>query len=167
MLEQQDLAEDTKQKEETSEKKGSAKFGKSGKIFLLAGIVLIQAAVSYAVVSSYYPQIANLASSLQTSTPSYYIFKNLIINPENSNGNRYLLFSLTVKLKGKDALNTLEKNKAMAKDRVNLLMSSYTVSELRTTENRNKIKKKLGSIINKIIGQKSVRNLFFTKYVLQ
>jgi flagellar basal body-associated protein FliL len=167
MPEQQDAAENITQKEENSRKKGFAKFGRMGKIFLLAGIVLIQAAAAYAIVSSYYPQMNNLASSLQTSTPSYYIFKNLIINPESSNGNRYLLFSLTVKLNSEDALNTLEKNKAMAKDRVNLLMSSYTVPELRTIENRNKIKKKLGVIINKIIGKKSVRNLFFTKYVLQ
>jgi flagellar FliL protein len=167
MPEGQETIGDSTRKEEKAEGKAPVRFGKVGKIFLLTGIVLIQAAVAYAIVNHYYPQIVSLTSSFQSNNSAYYKFKNIVINPLGSEGKRYLMFSLAVKLSDEGALNTLKGKEAEAKDRVNILMSHYTAGELSSLKKRISIKKKLETVIDKIIGKKAVRNLFFTKYIMQ
>jgi len=167
MPEQPELADETAREEEKNDSKSFGKFGKMGKIFLLTGIVLIQAGAAYAVINIYYPKINKVASSLTSSSAVFYQFKDVVINPAGTNGRRYLIFSLAVKLDNQDAKSTLDKKKAEAKDRIMALVSQYTASELNSLKKRNKIKEKLGILIDKVIGKKSVRNLFFTKYVLQ
>lgn len=152
---------------EESEKTSSPAFGKLGKVFLIIGIVLVQAAGSYALVSGFYPEISKFTAGFESEGGVYYTIENIIINPAESNGERYLIMSITVELNGGGVLEVLNTKKAEVLDRINTVMSNYTAEQLGSLENRDSIKKQVGIVINDIVNKKSVRNLFFTKYVLQ
>lgn len=164
MAEQQGITNDSNAEGEGESSKG---LGKMGKIFLIAGIVLVQLPLAYLIIDSYYPDLAQMTMSEEPKPSTFYKFKDVVINPAKSNGLRYLVFSLTVELKGQKALNALKKHKAEATESVNRVMEGYTAEELATLKNRQMIKKKLSIVLNDIINKKSVRNLFFTKYILQ
>lgn len=164
MPEQQEITDDTLRK---NEKGAPGKFGKMGKIFLLAGIVLIQVPLAYIAINEYYPSLVKLTLTQPSEQSTYYKLKDIVINPAGSNGFRYLIFSLTVVLNNENALNTLEGHNAEAKERINRIMEGYTTEQLSSLKNRGDIKKRLGMVINNITDKKSVRNLFFTKYILQ
>lgn len=164
MSEQEEqITETVPETEETQ----SRSFGKMGKIFLIVGIVLVQAAGAYALVNGFYPQINEFTNEFESSGGVYYELENIIINPANSNGERYLIMSITVELNDGSVLDVLDTKKAEVQDRINTVMSNHTAQELGALESRDTIKKELGIAINEVINKKSVRNLFFTKYVLQ
>ena len=167
MSEEQKLAVETAPDNKEGKKESSSLLAGKGKIFLLIGIVLVQAVAAYAVVSGYYPDIKDFTSQFQTSGGVYYQIENIIINPAQSNGERYLILSLTVELDDGSALGTLERKNAEVQDRINTTVSNFNSRELSKLEYRDTVKKQLGIVINEVIGKKSVRNLFFTKYVLQ
>ncbi len=167
MSEQEDKAPEEENEQEKNGETSSGRFGKMGKIFLLAGIVLAQAAGAYAIINNYYPEVKDFTAQFESSGGVYFEFKNVIINPAESNGERYLILSLTVELNDGGALSTLDRKNAEVQDRINTALSKRTARELSSLDNRNPIKKELGIVINDVIGEKSVRNLFFTKYVLQ
>jgi flagellar FliL protein len=166
-LDQEELEQKEGNKEEEGEETSSGKFGKMGKIFLLIGIVLAQAAGAYGIINTYYPEVKDFTSSFESKGGVYFEFKNIIVNPAESNGERYLILSLTVELNDGGTLGTLDKKNAEVQDRINTAISQRTARELSSLDNRDAIKKELGIVINDVIGEKSVRNLFFTKYVLQ
>lgn len=167
MSEKQELTTETDLESEEISEKPASKLGGKGKIFLLAGIVLVQAAAAYTLVNAYYPEIKDFTTQFEATGGVYYKIENVIINPAQSNGERYLILSLTIELDNGGALGTLEAKNAELQDRINTTVSTYTAEELSSLNNRDTIKKDLGIVINKVIGKKAVRNLFFTKYVLQ
>lgn len=159
--------EELETKIEEPEQSSSGSMGKIGKIFLITGIVLVQIAAAYTLVNGFYPEISNFTAGFESSGGVYYEFDNIIINPANSNGERYLIMSITIELNDGSALGTLDARKAEVQDRINTVMSNHSASELNSLAKRDLIKKELGIVINEVIDKKSVRNLFFTKYVLQ
>jgi len=160
----QDSDRETAPAKVDSSKKTSRPFGK---IFLLAGIVLVQAVAAYTIVKAYYPEMYEMIAKQQSPEGVYYSLENIVVNPAETNGHRYIILSMTIKLSNIEALKKLKNNTAKVKDRANKVISKHTVEELSSVNKRETIKKELGIVINKVIGKNSVRNLFFTKYVLQ
>jgi len=140
---------------------------KRGKIFLYVGIFLVQALIAYLIVANYYSNIYNLANSLTQEEGLYYSIENLIINPAKSEGERYLIASLTIEIDDSKALTQIETQHAEVVDRINTLLSQRTVSQLNSINDRNEIKKEISMVINELLNKKSVRNLYFTKFVMQ
>lgn len=168
MSEQEISASETNDNEaKNPENNESGSWKQMGKIFLLAGIVLAQAVGAYAIINTYYPSIQKLTSKSSSGKHTYFQFKNIIANTADSNGDRYLIMTIAVELNNADDLNAINKKKAEIQDHINLVISNYTAAQLNNLKDRKNIKKELGITINKVIGKKAVRNLFFTKYILQ
>ncbi|MGD8428684.1 MAG: flagellar basal body-associated FliL family protein [Balneolaceae bacterium] len=164
--EEQKNSEAAAEKEKTEEKAGNF-LNKYGKIFLIAAILLVQAGAAYAVINSYYDEIYEWFGKFSTEGHVYYTFDNIIINPAHSDGERYLILSIVVELNSGSAKGMLDTQNAKITDKINLILTHRTVSELSDLSKRDEIKQEIGIMINGIIGKKAVRNLFFTKYVLQ
>jgi len=168
------LTTDEEQKEELAEKTMDEKAGekkkfggKAGKIFLIVGILLLQGVGAYFIVSTYYPEMYGMMNSMNPEGGVYFSIENLIINPAKSEGERYLILSITAELTASGELNTLETRHAEVVDRVNTVLTQRTVSELNDINDRKEVKREIGIVINEVLNKKSVRNLFFTKFVLQ
>jgi flagellar FliL protein len=153
--------------EENSDNKDGNFFSKYGKIFLIAAILLIQAGVAYAVVSSYYGEIYEWVDGLSSKGNIFHTYENIIINPAESDGERYLILSIVVEVNSGSDAALLEKRSAKIIDKVNLILTQRTPKELTSLEERDEIKQEIGLIINDVLNKNAVRNLFFTKYVLQ
>ena len=138
-----------------------------GKIFLLLTVLIVQGAGAYAIVQKTYPDIYTYLNSFSSTGGYYFEMDNIIINPKNSNGQRYLIVSLAFEFDKSSDVAQAEKMKVEIVDRVNLLMIQKTTDELSSLEKRDDIKNELIGAMNEVLGKSAVRNLFFTKYVIQ
>lgn len=163
----EDPVEDAPENSEEEPKKNGNFFTRYGKIFLYAGIILIQISGAYAIYSFYYDDIQSWIGDMGSDERYYYPIEDVVINPAESNGERYLLLTAIIEVKNSDELSILEKNTAQIIDNLNIILSSKSAEELTRIESRNQIKQEIGLMINETVDRKVVRNLFFTKYVLQ
>ncbi len=153
--------------EENFDNKDGNFFSKYGKIFLIAAILLAQAGAAYAVMNSYYENIYEWVDGLSTDGNIFHTYENIIINPAKSDGERYLIISLVVEVDSGGDAALLETRSAKIIDKVNLILTQRTPDELSAIEVREEIKQEIGIVINEVLNKNAVRNLFFTKYVLQ
>ncbi len=142
-------------------------FSRYGKIFLYSGIILLQTLAAYGVYHFYYTDIQNWIGSFESEERYFYAIEDVIINPAESNGERYLILTVVVEVESNDEMAMLEQNNAQIIDNLNIILSTKTAQELISVESRNRIKQEIGVMVNETLNQKVVRNLFITKYVLQ
>lgn len=142
-------------------------FSRHGKIFLYAGIIMVQILAAYGIYHFYYTDIQNWIGDFGSDQRYYYAMEDVIINPAESNGERYLILTAVVEVNTSDEIIIMEENNAQIIDNLNLILSSKTAAELTRIESRNQIKREIGIMINETLDKKVVRNLFITKYVLQ
>lgn len=142
-------------------------FSQYGKIFLIVAILLVQGGAAYAVVNSYYTEIYEWIDNMSPEGNVYHTFENIIVNPAMSDGERYLILSLVVEVNSGADKALLEQKRAKIIDKVNLILTKRNANELGDLDERENIKQEIGIMINETLDKKAVRNLFFTKYVLQ
>lgn len=148
-------------------KKGGPNFLKLGKYFLLLLIVLVQGFLAFMIVDKYYPSVY---ATLYAKSPSDYVIyklEDIVVNPANTYGKRYLMVEISLELDEKAHITLIEQNSMKIKQALIEALSSRTVPELTHVERREKMRNELITLINSIIGVRSVRNLYFTKYVMQ
>ena len=160
-------------KTEKKEKKGAAKGKKPqnqlvaiGKIFLLVLILAGQAYLAYVIVDKYYPSIYAKMNEEEPPEMATYTMEQLVVNPANTNGRRYLMVEISLEM-NIEHIPMMETNNPKVKQELIETFSSRTVSQLTTPQERELIRNEVTDIINSSIGETSVQNLYFTKYVLQ
>ncbi len=164
------MAED---KKNTKAKKTGAK-GKQapnkvvviGKIFLLVLILAGQAYLAYVIVDMYYPSLYVKMNQEEPPEMGTYMMEQLVVNPANTNGRRYLMVEISLEMQ-LEHIPLMETSNPRVKQELIEAFSSRTVSELTTAEEREVLRIEVTDIINSSIGETSVQNLYFTKYVLQ
>lgn len=138
-----------------------------GKYFLLAMAVIIQVLLAYTVVDKNYHRIYSALESSRSSETFIYPITDLIVNPANSNGRRYLVVELSLELKSEECALLIEKNIQKLKHNLNETLATRTVEQLVQFQEREMLRKELAIVTNRTIGENSVQNLYFTKYVMQ
>lgn len=151
---------------ESKGKKAPSKVVTIGKYFLLVLILAGQSYLAYVIVDAYYPSLYAKMNAEEPPELTTYMMEQLVVNPANTNGRRYLMLEISLELE-LEHLPLLETNNPKVKQEMIEVLSSRTVSQLTTSEEREKLRGELSEIINLSIGENSVRNLYFTKYVLQ
>lgn len=138
-----------------------------GKIFLSLTAIGLQVFLSMYLMKSHYGSVDSFFASFASSETAYHEIENLIINPSESDGERYLLLSLALELSSSGDIMTIEKNSIKIRDQINTILSYRTVEQLNDLGSRDALKKEIGVMINETLDKKAVQNLFFTKYVMQ
>lgn len=92
---------------------------------------------------------------------------HLVINPYGTNGRRFLALNLSIGTFNKDAIKEIEKRDAELRDKFNTFLSRKTVAELTNIISKRKIKKDIVSLLNGVLKNGKVEEVYFTKYVLQ
>ncbi|MEX1136560.1 MAG: flagellar basal body-associated FliL family protein [Balneolales bacterium] len=159
--------EDEEQQFQTFDKPKRKRFPRLGKYLLFAAIVIAQAVVAYIIINNNYPAIRETVDSYR-STGGYFINLNdIIINPAESGGTRYLVTSLAFEFDNQADYDSAGERQAQILDRVNMHLRAKSISDLNSLEMREQIRVELKEEVDGVLGQKMVRNLFFTKYVIQ
>ncbi len=148
------------------EKQGS-KFLPKGKYFLLVILILSQAVGAYVLIDEHYQDIYVFIFGSLPDYSATYRMDEIIANPYGSNANRFLVVEIGMELRHHDHAELVDKNIMQIKDRFNEVLSARTVRELIQFEEREKLRVELADEVNRAIGVHSVRNLYFTKYIMQ
>ncbi len=164
-IDEKDKAE-TEQKEKESVKESSI-ISKIGKIFLLAVGITSQVILAYYIVGHNYKSIHKYLYPEKKVPGVFYEIKDIVVNPANTKGERYLLISLGIELKDQQSLEVMKNNNPVIRDRIITTLSKYSVGQLSSYNGREDLKKTLLKTLNQIKTGNVVRNLFFTEYVMQ
>lgn len=150
-----------------SKKKGGAKFLPFGKYFLILLVLASQVILAYQIVDKNYGKVFDLVDNLTSPESGKYQFEELIVNPSGTNGQRFLVVEVSLELYDITHSELIEENQQEIKHNMLEVLSSRTVTQLSQLSEREKMRTELAEVTNKAIGQRSVRNLYYTRYVMQ
>ncbi len=142
-------------------------FLSSGKYFLIAMVLIAQTLLAYTIVDKNYGQIYQFASNLTSNGSVTFQMDELIVNPAGTQGQRFLVVEISIELQRESHLEQLETHLDRIKHEMNAALSTRTVNELLQYEEREILREELIAIVNRAIGTRSVRNLYYTRYVMQ
>lgn len=98
---------------------------------------------------------------------SFYEVENMIINPAESQGSRYLMVNVGFESDQELVLTELENKEVVVRDRVIKMLGEFTVPQLSDIDQRAFLKDTLLTTVNEVLQDGQVRRLYFTQYVLQ
>lgn len=160
-------SEETEAEESELKGTGKNKFSKSGKLFLGAAVILLQGYAAHAVVKNNYAEIRELTSSLRSEGGYYYQLENVIVNPAGSNRDRYLILSMAFEMDNKGDQEAFESHRVEIMDKINFTLSKKSLVYFTDQGQRDSMKDDLRQEVDSLFGERLVRNLYFTKYLIQ
>lgn len=98
-----------------------------------------------------------------------YPLESFIVNlmDKSGYGKRYLKTTVELEVGDEEAQQVLVENKAQLRDTILLMLSSQTFAEISSIEGKIELKQTLLVRINRLLGGKKVRRLYFTEFVVQ
>lgn len=155
---------------------------RGGRLGLLIVTVVILAALGSgaAVAFSQYDRIAQAAAMFAASTPAdttaaeqeppefgtFYQIENMIVNPADTDGRRYLMISVGFEAKEEAVSEELEQKEVVIRDLMLRHLGKRTVPELSDVDVRPTIKGELRDSVNTLLVGR-IDRLYFTQFVLQ
>lgn len=166
----EDLIENNEQSAEVelSKKKGS-KFPTIGKYFLLVVLLAGQGIGAYFLMDLFYPKVY---ARINSEPPKEQVFGmydlgSIVVNPANTNGKRILMVEISLELNKEGLYPVIEGLEPKIKQQINDYLSAMNTQQLISVFDRDVIREDLKDMTNSVIGENSVRDLFFVRYVMQ
>jgi len=91
----------------------------------------------------------------------------LIVNPAGSNGERYLKAAITLEMHDPNLVTELEKRLPQIKNQVNNVLSSKTIDQIQTNEDRERLRREIQNRVNALLVGGHVSNVYFEEFVYQ
>ncbi len=154
-------------KKKKSKKVGGSKLLPFGKYFLILLVLAAQGILAYQIVDKNYGNVYELVDTLIGPQEGNYMLEELIVNPSGSNGQRFLVVEISLELHDMNHIELIEERKQRIRHNMLEVLSSRTVNQLTQLSEREKMRSELAEITNEAIGKRSVRNLYYTRYVMQ
>lgn len=98
---------------------------------------------------------------------SFYELENMIVNPAESGGGRYLMVNVGFESDDEDVITELENKEVVVRDKVIKMLGEFTAPILADIDRRSFIKDTLRQSVNQVLKEGQVTRLYFTQYVLQ
>lgn len=97
-----------------------------------------------------------------------YTMDNLVLNPAESGGTRFLLFTIAFEMKDQAQLDALKARDAEMRDVVIAALGSRTVDQLADMTLRDSLKVQLATTVSKELKKKkAVKRVYFPQFVIQ
>jgi flagellar FliL protein len=106
-------------------------------------------------------------SAATSGAPAVLTLENLVLNPAESGGARFLLLTVAMECQDATSVSTLQARDAELRDVVLSTLGRKTVDELAAIAGRDSIKTELTAALNERFGKKSVLRVYFPQYVVQ
>lgn len=101
-----------------------------------------------------------------TEGQKIYNIEDLIINPAGTNGQRLLLLSIGFGVSDDEKINILKENDVVIKDLIINTVSQKSLGMLSTIELKDSLKVELAEKINDAYPKVKVKNVYFSKYLI-
>lgn len=96
-----------------------------------------------------------------------YTLDNLVLNPAQSGGQRFLLLTIAFELKDQATLDAMKARDAELRDVVLATAGAHTVEQLAEVAGRDSLKGELRAAAGKLFKAKKVRRVYFPQFVIQ
>lgn len=95
--------------------------------------------------------------------------KSFVVNlfDKKGIGKRYLKISMEIEVSKEEDKVKVENNIPQLRDTVLILLSSQTLKEINTMEGKLELKNAIVLRMNQVLGNKTVRRIYFTEFVVQ
>lgn len=95
--------------------------------------------------------------------------KSFIVNlrAKSGVGKRYLKVTMEIEIGNQKAKETINNHAAQLRDTILMLLSSQSINEINTMEGKMELKHGLLTRMNRILGQSTIRKIYFTEFVVQ
>lgn len=93
--------------------------------------------------------------------------ENLVLNPARSGGTRFLMASVAFAVRDQSGAELIVARDAEIRDIVIRTLGSRTVPELADMHARNEMKEEMRAEVARIIGQRTLIDIYFPQFVLQ
>lgn len=103
----------------------------------------------------------------EAAAPPVLLLENLVLNPANSGGSRYLLMSIAIEGTNAKAVAAMTARDAEVRDLILSTLGRKTVDELSDVTARDAIKAELIAAVQERFGKTSVKQLYFPQFVIQ
>ena len=91
----------------------------------------------------------------------------VLVNVAGTQGTRYLLVNMTLVSGSSDLKGQIEKHEAELKDVAASALSNKTIIDLEKPGARNVVRSELISVFNKVLGDGTVSEIYFTEFAVQ
>jgi flagellar FliL protein len=102
----------------------------------------------------------------ESTTQQIFNIEDLIINPAGTSGQRLLLMSIGFGVSDEEKLNLLRENEVVIKDMVINTVSQKSLATLSKIELKDSLKVELAEKINSSFPQADIKNVYFSKYLI-
>ncbi len=96
-----------------------------------------------------------------------YDMDDFTVNLLNENGKRYLRTKLNLELDSEDLLSEVERKVPVIRDYVIQVLSSKRVEEITTRDGKERVKDELVKVLNTLLIDGQVKNVYFITFVIQ
>ena len=155
------------------------KENKSKKMFIYGGIGIVQVLVAFVLVYFvFFPKMQDSSAEgtdSQTAKESnerqpigvLHTISGLTVNPKGSHGTRFAVFEIVLEMSGEDLKNLVKQYEPVIVDKLLLYLRNKTVEELSYHNLTTDIKTDILDIVNGILVDKKINNVYFTRFVLE
>lgn len=91
----------------------------------------------------------------------------MVVNLSNTDRTHYLKVSISLELEDADALTRYEPRKVQARHSVLMTLRALTLAETQDVDEQERIRQRLLEGLEKVIGPRTVRAVYFTDFVTQ
>lgn len=162
------MSEDAKDKAKEAPAKS-----KTMLIVIIAAVAGI--AITAAVVLLVVPGLSSSTPESKTSAPvipgqdigPVMDMPDFVVNIQSEEGSAYLKVKLSLELVAETATDPINKAMPVLRNEVLMYLSSLSVAEVRTAQQKQEIQNKLKEALNKRLKAELIRNVYFTEFVTQ
>ncbi|OAG28660.1 flagellar basal body-associated FliL family protein [Thermodesulfatator autotrophicus] len=157
-----------KEKEQQEEKKGGKKF----LLIIIVGVVLLLGGAGGAYFflfakSSPPPEEAEQEQPPEPEVGPFLQPDPFVVNLADPTGQRYLRAKITIEFRDDKAYQLANERLPQINDAIIMVLSSKTVEEVLSPEGKLELRLELIRKLNELLGPNSVRNIYFTQFVVQ
>lgn len=96
-----------------------------------------------------------------------YLLENLVLNPAQSGGTRFLMFSVSFSVKDESVVEQMKSRDAEVRDAVLTTLGRKTVEQLADISMRDTMKAELKASVSGLFGKGAVEGIFLPQFVIQ
>ena len=95
-----------------------------------------------------------------------YPLNDIVVNPAGSNGSSLLMVSIAFDVGSSEQVNEMKSKDVMVKDHIISVLSSKHLQQLSDPSYRDSLKKQIGFDIKELMPNIKLKNVYFSKYII-
>jgi flagellar protein FliL len=96
-----------------------------------------------------------------------FVVKDLIVNPAGTNGTRFLLTTVGLGVSSQAMLDELTKKEVRVRDVLNSILTGKSLDELVDVKRREDLRAEIAEQISKVLSSGKLRDVYFSKFIIQ